>query len=212
MLGRKPTREERRAGMQVRRTLAREAGQPFVAINPDNWQFVPGHNGEPATPDFADWRHRHSYPETMTNPQMRDYYPPSWLFPNLGRPPTREELRAGYRGVAATSLIETDSYDPETGMTYRHPIHPNANIRNPHTTYHSPDYPPESLDEYTPPTLNIDPRLPERYNRTLPPNKQMTQEQMDKIRRDYYQMNPNLIPVRGQPAYNAWERQLKRGK
>jgi hypothetical protein len=36
MLGRKPTPEERRAGMQVRRQLAREAGQPFVAINPDN--------------------------------------------------------------------------------------------------------------------------------------------------------------------------------
>ena len=34
MLGRPPTKEEKRAGMQVRRQLAKEAGQRFVAIDP----------------------------------------------------------------------------------------------------------------------------------------------------------------------------------
>jgi len=203
LLGRRPTQEEIRAGMQVRRQLARDAGQPFVAINPDNRPPSFGPGGEQANWGTEDRIHLR-YPNTMTNPQLRYYYPEvreelSW---DLERPPTPVEVRAAYRKKAANNLT----------WYGQHAINPNAQIRDPRVL----DYANE--ENYRPGLdadkehLRIDPRLPERYNRTLPPERRMTQQQMDAIRLQYYQANPSLVPVYGQPGYDAWQKHIRRAQ
>lgn len=167
MLGRRPTREERQAGMQVRRQLAKAAGQPFVGINPDNW-----------TPDYYEW-----HPETMTNPQFRDTLLP---YAREGDYANRAELRENLRNMIAGERRSGFEDDP------LHPIHPNASLRHPQ--------------------VGLDPRVPERYNRLLPPGRQMTQDQMDQVRRAYYTRYPDLVPVEGQPGYNQWKNQVLRSK
>ncbi len=186
MLGRRPTPEERRAGMQVRRQLARDAGQSFVAIRPDN--YPPSFGG---TDRF--------YPETMTNPQLRRRFDDASanLRESLGRVPTPAELRRYYQMIGAENLL--------WGGT--HPIHSNANIRNPRLL-NAEDWWLNPGEE----RLNLDPRRPERYNNTLPPQQRMSQQQMDVIRQQYYQQNPQLIPVQGQPGYEAWQRHLRRAE
>jgi hypothetical protein len=165
MLGRAPTPEERRAGMQVRRELAKAAGQPFVAINPDNW-----------APDY-EWN-----PATMTNPRFRATLLPYAREGDYANP---AELRENLRNLITGKRQSGFEDNP------LHPIHPNASVRNPQ--------------------VGLDPRVPERYNRALPPDRQMSQDQMDKIRRDYYTLHPDLVPVPGQPGYNQWKNQVLRG-
>jgi hypothetical protein len=216
MLGRKPTPEERSAAMQVRRQLATEAGQPFQGINPENyppqygpWGLPGGRNTGKMT--YLDW------PATMTNAQQDTVFDTQYeLTRRLGHAPTPQELQAYHRRQSANSRVEGLEFDPDTGTTTdwgAHPIHPNANIRNPRlTTYADPESFSSDINAAQYEQLNIDPRVPERYNRTLPPDKQMSQDQLDAIRRAYYTRYPDLVPVEGQPGYNQWKKQVLRGK
>jgi hypothetical protein len=231
-LGRKPTKGEFQAAW---RQAKQDAANPnriypvhYSGMNPDNrtdhwqvpvptrssprpgdpWTWTPwGYGtstyrgfpqGSSGTPAGTTWIEDGGYPWTMDNRHNRG----AIIRDSEGDldPSNKEDVQ---------DAVSWDRWS-NLGDDPAHLINPNASIRKlPVGTFWDPR---QGRPWDLSPGAYLDPRKPEVYNPTLPPNKQMTQDQMDAIRRNYYTRHPLLVPMEGQPGYNVWKKQVLRGR
>jgi hypothetical protein len=187
-LGRRPTREEKREGMRIRKDAARQAGAPLLRINADNSPISPSPAGE-------GW---YSYPYTLTNPDFFRAVNDNLRNTGQDASPDNTHMWMDEIRLLNRRKYTQDFLPPNYREPYGHPIDPNASLR---TLFRAPIY-------------GSDPRKPERDIRARQEGNPLTPEQQqeaDQLRRGYYEMYPTLIPAQGQPGYRAWQRQLQRG-
>ena len=191
-LGRDPTPDEFHPAFQQAKRNAKLYGHPVSGTNPDNPPpYAGGYQGGSGT--------QLQFPNTMTNYELRHL-----LREIYGKAIQSKEDMKLLLDVTRTYQREGRTYaiDP-SGKIIRQkitasPIDPSAKIR-PNYVYDDPYWN----------QFNIDPRDPERFDFNW--NLRQPQNELDRVRREYYKKFPNLQPVQGQAGYDVWNAQQARG-